>query len=259
MRSLAFFGNLSFHEAMQSTFAIDGNLELDIAGIEWKYFFDQFHIMPTLYTDMVKLTEDMEKKKILLCYLPTANYFYLRSRDFYLPIANAVSATSGTSTTTSLLIVAKDSPITTLAELQGKTYGYIHPYCTSSYFSIAILLWKNNFSIRHFFLTLKEVGPWQEQINAVTSGKVDATMVPKDVWYGSVDNEKKTKVIAIEDNLPSPLILASGQIDPDLLKALKDLLFSYKSSHKSMFTGFIPYQKMQTERFFAEAAQAFKK
>jgi len=238
-------------------FAIDQNLGLAIEDPPWRRWLQKYSIVPSLYTDMKQLTEDMEKNKILLSYLPTANFFYFRNDSFYTPIANALFSATNTTKINALVIVSKKSSIDTLDQLEGKTYGYIHPYCTSSYFSIALHLWRNHFSFPHFFSSIKEVGPWQAQIEAVISGEVDATTVPEDVWHKIPRNGEKTKVIAIVPNLPSPLIIVGQGIDKTLLSELKELLFSYKPSG-GMFNGFVPFQKEQTEKFFAEASQALR-
>jgi phosphonate transport system substrate-binding protein len=242
-------------------FAMDKNLELPIKDPVWEQFFLKFGIAPALYTDMAKLTEKLKENTTLLSYIPTANLFYIRSDPYYTPIANAIFSMSSNSKISSLLVVAKKSPIQTLAQLKGKALGYIHPFCTTSYFSPALLLWRNHFSIHKFFSLLKQVGAWQSQIEAVISGEVDATMVSEDVWLKLPRNAELTKIIAREENLPCPLIVVGKGIDKTLLKELKEILFSYKpiAHSKDMFNGFIPYQKEQTEKFFSESEQAFAK
>lgn len=240
-------------------FAIDKNLNLAVAEPKWQRFFQKFHIVPSFYTDMKVLTGVMRQNRVLLSYLPTGNYFYFRSDPFYTPIANAIFSATNTTKIDSLLVVRKDSLVNTLADLRGKSYGYIHPFCTSSYFSIALLLWRHGFPIDRFFSSVQEVGPWQSQIDAVISGKIEATMVSEDVWRRQPMNAKKTKIIAVESGLPSPLILVGRTIEETLLSELKDFLFSYKTeTADAMFNGFIPFQKKQTEKFFSESEQALR-
>lgn len=241
------------------TFAIDKNLEFFIDNSDWVKFFSKYGIRPSFYTDMKKLTEDMGKNKILLSYLPTANFFYLRKDTFYIPIASALFNANNTTKISSLLIVEKNSPFRELPDLKGKTYGYIHPYCTSSYFAPALLLHKNHYSIHNFFSSMMEVGAWQLQIDAVIARKVDATMIQEDVWYKLPSNAEKTKIIGRQDNLPSPVILCSKSINQELLKDLKDLLHNYRVQlpKHSLFNGFTNFQKEQVESFFTSASEAF--
>lgn len=113
-------------------------------------------------------------------------------------------------------------------------------------------------SIHHFFSSLKKVGPWQEQIDAVISGEVDGTMVLESVWRANSHNRKKTKIIAEERNLPSPLIVYGKNVDADLLSEFKKMIFSYKPQNQSdaLFNGFVPFQKELTENFCRAATKA---
>ncbi|MDP1835743.1 MAG: PhnD/SsuA/transferrin family substrate-binding protein [Chlamydiales bacterium] len=240
-------------------FAIDKNLGFDADAPVWRSFFSKFNVKVVAYDDMEKLTEDMEKHKITCSYLPSANYFYFMSDNYYVPIANALFAANQTSESSSVLVVSKASLINTLSELKGKRFGFIHPYCTSSFFAAALLLWKHNFSIHDFFSTMRKVGPWQLQVDAVIAKEVDATMVPEDIWYKQPKNTEKTKIIAREKNLPSPIVVCSKNADKTFVQELKELLLSYKpkASPNALFNGFIPYQKDQEEAFFSESTQAF--
>lgn len=240
-------------------FAMDKNLGF-VEDPKWQQFFKKFKIQVLSYVDMKKLTEDMEKNTISLSYLPAANFFYFKTDQFYAPIANALFTANHTSQISSLLIVSKESEINSLSQLKNKSLGYIHPYCTTSYFAPALLLWKNHYSIHNFFSNCKEVGAWQLQIDAVIKGEVDATMIQEDIWYKLPENAQKTKIIAKEDHLPSPLILCSTKnINEELKRELEQLLFSYKSSASpnSLFNGFIPFQRNEVETFYSNATQAF--
>jgi len=84
-------------------------------------------------------------------------------------------------------------------------------------------------------------------------------MVLESVWKANPYNKEKTKIIAKEQNLPSPLILYGKNVEADLLSEFKKLLFSYKSqdSVEALFNGFVPFQKELTEHFCSEAVKAF--
>ncbi|QVL58327.1 MAG: PhnD/SsuA/transferrin family substrate-binding protein [Simkaniaceae bacterium] len=239
-------------------FAIDENLGLNIEDPKWHQFINQFNITILNYSDMKLLTEKMEENTVQLSYLPSGNYFYFHSDPFYKPIANALFCSNDDCKANCVLIVKKESPINSLPELKGKVLGYIHPYCTSSYFAPALLLWKNDFSIHHFFSSLKETGAWQKQIDAVISGEVDATMVLESVWSADPKNQEKTKIIAREGNLPSPLIIYGKSVDKTLLAELEKILFFHKppALPNALFNGFIPFQNGLVENFFSEATKA---
>lgn len=241
-------------------FVVDKNLRFPVHNFLWQDFFHKFNVIHSAYIDIRQMTQEMKTHAVLLSYLPAAAYFGLRKDPFYHPIANALFASNHESKINSVLIVSKKSPINNLEDLKGKTYGYINQYCTSSYFAPAIFLKKHGFSFHEFFGSTQAVGPWQLQIDAVTHGEVDATMVQEDLWLKLPENAEKTKIIGKEENLPSPLIVSAKNTEETLLKEFQEILFSPKSepSLHALFSGFIPYQKSQVETFFSSAQQAFQ-
>lgn len=240
-------------------FAIDANLGFVVEDPVWQQFFNKHNIEIHMYDDHKKLIEDLKKNTFSFAYLPSANYFYFKSNNHYKPIANALFAANDACKISSLLIVTKHSPIEDLADLQGKSLGISHPFCTSNYFAPAILLSHHHYSIKDFFSQIKEVGAWQKQIEAVISGEVDATMIQEDIWYKQPSNTQKTKIITHEENLPSPLVISARDVDPTLKQELESIMFSYQPQvpPNTIFNGFIPYQKELVESFFSKATQAF--
>lgn len=240
-------------------FAIDRNLGFLDKDPHWQSLFEKFHIRVVFYDDMKKLTEDLEKNTIPFAYLPSAEFFYFKGDRYYTPIANAIFTATGTTSNRAVLITAKESPIASFEGLKGKKLGYIHPYCTSSYFAPALFLKQHNYSIHQFFSELKQVGAWQSQIDAVIAGKVDATMVLENVWRHLPENAQKTKILAFQDQLPSPVVLCGKDVDEKLKEGLKEALFSYKEINPhALFSGFVPFQQEQVHAFFSQAEQALK-
>ena len=241
-------------------FAYDKNLELDVNDPVLNDFFKSSRIKPNIYDNMRSLTQDMVKNKISLSYLPAANYFYFKDDNFYRPIANAQFAANRSDVNSSLLVVRKDSNVKTLADLRGKSLGYIHPFCTSSYFAPAILLQENGDSIETFFSSKKMVGAWQLQVDAVINRVVDATSIQEDIWHRLPKNSEFTKIIASIGNLPSPLILAAQNLDPSFVKEFSQLLLSYKPESKAglLFNGFIPFDEKLVASFYQKAELAFQ-
>lgn len=241
------------------TFAIDYNLGLAATDPLFQEFFAKRNVNPILYKNMKILTQELEENKVQIAYYPAANYFYFKNDSSYVSIANSLYAANKSTKIGSLLIVSKNSSIHSLAQLRGKCLGYVHPYCTNSFFAPALLLHRNNFSIHNFFSSMREVGAWQLQIDAVMAGKVDATMVEEDVWYKLPKNAEHTKIISRVDNLPSPVVVCSTQLSESFIKDFQKVLFAYqaKVTSRSLYNGFIPYQKEQMEEFFNEASQSF--
>jgi phosphonate transport system substrate-binding protein len=240
------------------TLAHDRNLGLPVDDPAWREFLGRQGIHAAAYDDMAKLTADLRQGGTACAYLPAANYFYLRDDPSYEPVASALYAANHTPGLSSLLVVARSSGITALGQLRGKRLGYAHRYCTSSYFAPALLLLENHAAVADFFAALIQVPPYQGQIDSVVAGRVDASMVQEDVWLRTPANAEATTVIARRDGLPTPLVIVAANTGGEFNKDLRQLLFSHRprSTPTTLFSGFVPYQRPQVERFFAASARA---
>lgn len=241
------------------TFALDYNLGLAATDPVLQAFFAKHNIDPILYKNMKTMAQELEEHKLHLAYLPAAAYFYFKKDGFYTPISNSIYSANRKTKISSLLIVSSNSSVNTLSQLRGKCMGYTHPYDTHSFFAPALLLARNNYSIHSFFSSMREIGASQIQIDSVIAGKVDATMVEEDIWFKLPKNSERTKIIARVEQMPSPVILASKELNQTLVKDLQQFLYNYKPSLTStgLFNGFVPYEKEQMEAFFEESSQAF--
>lgn len=238
-------------------FAHDANLGFPVDDAEWREFFARHGLQVVAYDDMAKLTVDLQAREHAFAYLPTANYFYLRDDAQYQPVANALYARDQTTQFSSVLVVTKASGITTLEQLRGKRLGYIHCYCTSSYFGPALFLREHDVTLADFF-TLVPTAPFQGQIDALVAGQVDATMVQESVWLSKPENAAATRVIARQDGLPSPLVIVGADATDEFKQDLTQLLLSHRTKigPTTLFSGFVEYQRQQVEEFFAASARA---
>ncbi len=238
-------------------FALDENLGFPILDENWQEFISKNNLKIENYDNMQLLTQVLIEREIGISYLPVANYYYLRNDGRYLPIANARTAKTHSSTMESVLVVEKNSDFNTIEELYQQKIGYIHPYCTTSYFALILLLKQKGFSIKNFFSEIVEVGAWQKQIDAVISGSVAATMVFKDVWLSNPLNAEKTRVIAEVTGLPTPLIIVNSRLVAGYLEEFKNMLFSNMSGKKNkakLFSGFIPFEEKAVKNMLAEVS-----
>jgi phosphonate transport system substrate-binding protein len=163
--------------------------------------------------------------------------------------------------TSTLLIVKKNSPFKTVFDLKGTKYGKINCYCTSSYFSLAILLKLKGLSIKNHFKELIDVpvkpGNWQNQIDQVINGSIDATMVDEGTWLKNPSNKDETRVIDRMDCLPTPLIIFRKDCSQDLIDSLKKQFLESPKISGKIFSGFVSYDKENAEAFFHKAKEAF--
>ena len=151
---------------------------------------------------MGQLTAALTAHVASAAFMPAANYFYLKDDPLYAGLASALAERTGHTTVTSVLIAPRTSNARSVMDLRGKRLGHINSYCTTSYFSPAILLAEHNVPFRTFFSTVEPVGAWQRQIDAVLAGRVDATMVEEGIWLAEPANQAQTKIIGSVDGLP---------------------------------------------------------
>ncbi len=240
-------------------FVIDTNLGFKSIEYYWDKFFSELKIKIQESTDLDEILNQLRKKTPQMAYLPVANYFYLFTDENYIPILSAT--TNDKSNLSAVLIVNKDSPFTRIEELKNTQYGCINKYCTSSYFSIAILLKSKGFKINDFFKNITEVtvspGKWQHQIDGVINGTIDCTMVEENTWLKEKVNNEKTKIIGRLDNLPNPLIIARKDTDIKFINAFKTHALNQLKTSGQMFNGFTDYDKKTVEKFLKNATDAF--
>jgi phosphonate transport system substrate-binding protein len=238
--------------------AHDGNLLLPVDDAAWRAFLDRHGLHAAAYDDMAKLTVALKRNVTAVSYLPAANYFYLRDDASYEPVASALYAADQTPRLSSVLVVTKSSGIAALDQLRGRRLGYVHRYCTTSYFAPALLLRENHDAVADFFAALIQIPAYQAQIDCVVAGSVDATMVQEDVWLKRPANAEATRVIARLDALPTPLVIVGTNTGGDFKKELRHFLLSYRPpiTPATLFSGFVAYQRQQVEEFFAASASA---
>jgi phosphonate transport system substrate-binding protein len=248
----------SFTSGPSSILAHDSNLGLPVDDPAWREFLDRHGIHSAAYDDMAALTRDLKQRVTAFAYLPAANYFYLREDPAYEPLASALYAANQTPKLSSLLIVTKSSGITALDQLRGRRLGYVHRYCTTSYFAPALILQENHHALADFFAALIPVPPYQAQIDCVVAGRVDATTVQEDIWLKRPGNAEATRVIARKDDLPTPLVIVAAKTGGEFKKDLRQLLLSHhpRIASTTLFAGFVAYQQQQVEEFFAASDRA---
>jgi ABC-type phosphate/phosphonate transport system substrate-binding protein len=235
------------------TFAYDANFRFDVDDPPWRAFFERHGLQPVGYDDMAKLTRALRASIQTVSYLPAANYFYLRDIREYEPFASAVYAADSTTSLTSLLVVRAAGDVTDVEQLRGARLGIAHEYCTTSYFSPAILAHEHGSPIDHFFGELVHVGPYELQVEAVIAGEVDATMVQEDVWRKHPRYAELTRVIARKGDLPTPVLLVERAADQELRRELHDVACSHRPAvgPDTLFAGFVDFKRAQVGSFFA--------
>ncbi len=88
---------------------------------------------------------------------------------------------------------------------------------------------------------------WQAQVDAVISGRVDATMVQIDVWQKNSKNAEESKIIAKLEKLPSPIIIVKKPLEEAFKKEFTSLLQKSSPLHCSL--GSFPIRKSDWKSF----------
>jgi phosphonate transport system substrate-binding protein len=240
-------------EARVLTFLIDENLGLYPNESPWREVFPELGIATISTTDLPELDRSVDLHQPDIVFMPIADFHrVLASGDrYYRGFAMLKSKFTGTTSLPSVLVVRREDPATSLADLSGATFGYINQSCTSSYYAPAILLQRLGRSLGDHF-SLRPTAPWQGQIDAVRSGEVRATMVLEDVWKSTPSNAEITKVIGRYDGATGAVIVVRDGIDGAVLNSLLDALVTWKPRPDALFGGFKAFSDADVAEFFRD-------
>jgi phosphonate transport system substrate-binding protein len=238
-------------------FLHDVNLGFPASDPEWAMFFRERGWRVNGYLDMGELTRALQAHAGGAAFLPAANYFFFRDDPFYAGLASALAMKTGDATVSSVLVVSKESAARSVLDLEGRRLGYINAYCTTSYFAPAILLAEQGAPFQDFF-SLKPVGAWQRQVDALLAGDIDATMVEEEIWRSRAANQTHTKIIGRVERLPGPVIVAATSVDGAFTSAFLGKLHATRTARPDQpFAGYAPYRADAMKDFFERSARAF--
>jgi phosphonate transport system substrate-binding protein len=244
-------------EKPEVIFACDVNLGFPDRDPEWAAFFQKNGWRVENYEALDELTERLKTHAAAAAFLPAANYYYFKDDPFYTGLAMGLAAKTGKPFVNSVLVVPQASPAQSVLDLKGKRLGDINSYCTTSYFSPAILLSQHNLPFKSFFSTVQPVGAWQHQIDAVRAGRADATMVEEGTWQERADNRSATRVIGRLEGLPGPLIVVGKTVDDKFRSEFLARLCAIRTSAPNQpFTGFTSYRPDVVADFFKKVDHA---
>jgi phosphonate transport system substrate-binding protein len=142
---------------------------------------------------------------------------------------------------TSLIIVKPDSPIKTLADLEGKSFAYVDPASTSGNY-VPTLEFMNAFPGKTnedfhtngaFFSSVMFSGKHQNSVYAVINGDVDAAAVASDTLRGMILNGEVTEdqyvVVHESAKIPTSPMAIRGDLPQDLKDKIKEFFLNYKN------------------------------
>lgn len=244
-------------------FIHDSNLGFPAGQDSWQDFFTQGQCTIFGTNNIEPISQSLENESNLFAYIPVVCLYKVRKIQEIRGLVSATTGVSGSPTTSSVLIIKRGTNIKDLSGLRGKTYGRINEYCTSSYFAPVIHLSDNGFHFQDFFGKVKNVpvspGNWQNQIDQVISGAIDATMVDENTWLTNTKNAEETEIIGRIDELPCPIIVSKSIINTQFLDSFRGMLVASSRDTSAMFSGFTPYAGDSIDVFFRRISNAFDK
>lgn len=124
-----------------------------------------------------------------------------------------------------VIIVRKDSPLSSLGDLAGKRFAFGDPESTMSHLVPRYMLWKEG-------ITLDNLGGYAFLANhhnvalGVLAGDFDAGAVKEEVFY---EYEKRgLRELVRTPGISDHVIVATNRLSPEKIKKLRDVLHSLK-------------------------------
>lgn len=146
----------------------------------------------------------------------------------------------------SIIVVAKDSPIKTLADLKGKRMVFTSPTSTSGYVFaygrlIADGLLKPGQDPKEFFSNVTFGGGYDRALLAVANGQADACAVSDytmegakaDVYLKKEDRDK-LRVLTETPGVPTHAIMIRSDLPKDFQEKMQNALVSLSADHPEL-------------------------
>jgi phosphonate transport system substrate-binding protein len=149
----------------------------------------------------------------------------------------------------SYIIVAKNSPIRSFADLRGKTFAFIDPLSNTGKLVPVYMLSKMNETPEHFFKSFIYTKAHDKAIKAVAQEIVDGAAIDGLVWeYLNRTNAEftsRTRVLTKSPPFAIPPLVVPHDLDPVLKKRLKQILLNAHEDPK----GRLILNKMMIDKF----------
>ena len=241
------------------SFLIDTNLGLDVAAEPWKGLLSAAGLDVEQSTDLPYIDRLVAEHRPDVAYIPMGSFYRLfgRGDQHYRGLAQATSKMTGSVLQTCFLVVGKDDPANSIADLSGARFGFINRSCSSSFFPPAILLNRLGRNLDDFLdMVPVEPGPtWQGLVDAVISHEVRATMVLEDTWNAQPRNAEHTRVIERYTRGPEAVVVARDSLDEKLRKSLLDALLATVPGWDTVYGSFKPFYYADVHAYFHDLGQ----
>jgi len=181
------------------------------------------------YEEMDSLLERGEVKVAFICSAP-----YVKNREKFGVELLVAPSVYGKTTYHSYIIVHKDSPIKSFAELKGKVFAFTDPRSNSGKLYPTYLLKTMGFTPEGFFKRLLYSYSHNKSVELVAKRVVDGAAVESLVYEYMLKKDspyaKQTRVIKRSPPFGIPPVVVTRDINPDLKKRISD---AFLNMHKT--------------------------
>ena len=233
------------------TFVINPNFGFSVDEEPWSSLLPELGIAAQPSKDLDWIKQMMASHVPDLAYISISDFLrsVARGERHYRGFAIGTSKFTGTTNLPSALVVRRDDPAESFADLEGAKYGYINTSCSSSYFPANIVAAKLGKRLADF-MEIVQVKAWQGQIDAVVAGEVRATMTAEDVWKTEPGNAEHTKIIGRYENGKPALIVVRQDLDEEVGKKLLAALVAWMPGWQAVFGAFRPYYYADVQAYY---------
>lgn len=183
------------------------------------------------YEEMDRLLEKAEVKIAFIC-----SYPYVRDKDAFGVELLVVPKVNGKTTYHSCIIVHKDSPINSFAELKGKTFAFTDPRSNSGRLYPVYLLRTMGKTPEEFFKKTIYSYSHNKSVELVAKKKVDGAAVESIVFEYMVKTgspyASQVKVIKRSPPFGIPPVVVTKDINPGLKEKIRNILLNMHRKEK---------------------------
>jgi len=176
------------------------------------------------------LTSRLLKGKFHVAMLPALQYVMARSENPALRVLVSM-VNDGTRTYQGYIIARDSDTVTTLRQLQGRTFCYVDSGSTSGYLLARFHFRENGLDPDHIFKSTRMSGNHIKVMRDVLDGKCDAGAIYSGALL-SADNlgipASQLKLVAITGKMPYDVFAASPELSQALVKTLREAFMALK-------------------------------
>ncbi|XAH22739.1 phosphonate ABC transporter substrate-binding protein [Xylophilus sp. GW821-FHT01B05] len=204
-------------------------------------------VKPFVATDYNGIIEALRAKKLDIAYLGPFSYVLAASVADVEAFAVAVTKKTGTSSYKSVIIARKDSGISSLADLKGRTFAFVDPTSASGHLFPKAGMLQAGYDPDTYFRRVIFSGSHDASILAVANKKVDAAPVADRILASAIAQgqvrQDDLQVIWSSNPIPESPMVWRKDLDPALKEKIATAMANIKDlpwGDQGVLNGFQP-------------------